>query len=457
MNAYDRLMLPENLNYAWLKAKNLYRSADGYVDAGELAAFELDLEQRLLEIRRQFERGTFRLKKLRPLPRPKKLTEEIPVDRQYYHVAVEDQVAWIALVNALGPDLDMMMEPWSYGNRLYRPAWYEKDEASISTLEIGPYRHASGNLYRKFQHSWPLFRRHITLTARMMVYRRQLRRDEMDEPDQLADATARRANLIYFSQDFWPKKGAQDAKSDVYHASIDLKQFYPALKIEAVLAGLAVAGALADQRIKNIIGAMLNFQIDMTDMPHTAMENVEPPFLKGSIKGIPTGLFVAGFLANVAMLPVDKIVALKIDENRNVAHFRFVDDHTIIADDFDALCDWIIWYEQLLLDQGIGAEVNPEKYDPPNLSEWVALIKTGEPLSNLRGKKPDIYKAAVRDTRLDGKNPTKLMTKTLAQVSAIAAADIHILDDDDLSERLKMLEWLLLACPSSEHLAQLAA
>ena len=113
MNAYDRLMLPENLNYAWLKAKNLYRSADGYVDAGELAAFELDLEQRLLEIRRQFERGTFRLKKLRPLPRPKKLTEEIPVDRQYYHVAVEDQVAWIALVNALGPDLDMMMEPWS--------------------------------------------------------------------------------------------------------------------------------------------------------------------------------------------------------------------------------------------------------------------------------------------------------------------------------------------------------
>jgi len=37
------------------------------------------------------------------------------------------------------------------------------------------------------------------------------------------------------------------------------------------------------------------------------------------------------------------------------------------------------------------------------------------------------------------------MTKTLAQVSAIAATNIHILDDDDLGERLKMLEWLLLA------------
>ena len=206
MNAYERLLLPENLNYAWIKAKNLYRNADGYVDMGEIAAFELDLEQRLHGIRLQFQRGSYRLKKLRPLPRPKKLADEQPVDRQYYHVAVEDQVAWIALVNALGPELDKIMEPWSYGNRLYRPAWYEKDEGSVSTLEIGPYRHASGHLYRKFQHSWPLFRRHVTLTARMMVHRRQLRRDEMDEPDQLATATAQRAKLAYFNPGFWPQK-----------------------------------------------------------------------------------------------------------------------------------------------------------------------------------------------------------------------------------------------------------
>ncbi|QKS00790.1 hypothetical protein F9288_15035 [Sphingomonas sp. CL5.1] len=93
MNVYDRLLLPENLNYAWIKAKNLYRSVDGYIDTAELAAFELDLERCLLEIRRQFERGSYRLKKLRPLPRPKKLYEEQPVNRQYYHVAVEDQVA----------------------------------------------------------------------------------------------------------------------------------------------------------------------------------------------------------------------------------------------------------------------------------------------------------------------------------------------------------------------------
>lgn len=445
MNAYQRLLLPENLNYAWIKAKNLYRTADGYIDAGEVAAFELDLERRLRDIRRQFEKGSYRLKKLRPLPRPKKISDERAINRQYYYVAIEDQVAWIALVNALGPDLDQMMEPWSYGNRLYRPAWYEKDEESNSRLEIGPYRHASGHLYRKFQHSWPLFRRHITLTARMMVLRRKLRRDEMDEPDQLAAISAERARLSYFAQVFWSQPAKEGANADLYCASIDLKQFYPELKVEAVLKGLAAAGAMADPQIANIVTNMLNFQIDMSHMPDTAFENVEPPFLKTIVRGIPTGLFVAGFLANAAMLPVDRLVAARLNQQRNVAHFRFVDDHTLIAYDFDTLCEWILWYEQLLETQGIGPRINAEKYDPASLGDWLGLLKSATDVADLREKKADLRALAMRETRLDGKNPTKLMTKTLAQVSAIAAADIHILDDEDLGERLKMLEWLLLA------------
>lgn len=445
MSVYERLLQPENLNYAWIKAKNLYRTADSFIDAGEIAAFEVDLERRLLDIRRQFERGIYRLKKLRPLPRPKKISKEQPVNRQYYHVAIEDQVAWIALVNALGPELDLMMEPWSYGNRLYRAAWYEKDEVSGSTLEIGPYRHASGHLYRKFQHSWPLFRRHITLTARIMVLRRALKPEEMDEPDQLATVTAERAKLAYFLPGFWRQKSASSSKSDLYHASIDLKQFYPKINIEAVVKGLAAAGAMADQRIASLVKSMLNFQIDMTGMPETALENVEPPFLKGSVKGIPTGLFVAGFLANAAMLPVDRIVAREIDKRRDIAHFRFVDDHTLLAYDFDALCDWIIWYERLLEAQGIGPEANSDKSDPPSLGEWIKHLKSSAPPTELRTKKSGAYNLTMREARLDGKNPTKLMTKTLAQVSAIAAADIHILDDEDLGERLKLLEWLLLA------------
>lgn len=450
MKAYERLLLPENLNYAWLKAKRLYQSADGYIDTGELAAFEIDLERKLFDIRRQFERGSYRLKKLRPLPRPKKISDNKPVDRQYYHVSVEDQVAWIAVTNALGPELDKKMPPWSYGNRLYRPAWYERDEESVSTLEIGPYRHASGHLYRKFQHSWPLFRRHVTLTSRMMVARRQLRRDEMDEADRLAAASAEREQLAYFKRGFWPPKAGADTKNDLYYASIDLKQFYPELKIGAVLTGLAAAGVTDDARMQGLLADMLRFQLDMSDMPEGVLLNVEPPFLKRSVRGIPTGLFVAGFLANAAMLPVDMAVDQKIHQLKSLAHFRFVDDHTIIAYNFDDLCDWIAWYEQLLVDCGVGVEVNKEKYDPPGLSEWMrlrrkAIANVSLPSGRARKNYDALRAATMHDTRLDGKNPTKLMTKTLAQVSAIAATNIHILDDDDLEERLKMLEWLLLA------------
>ncbi len=445
MNAYERLLLPENLNYAWIKAKNLYRTADGYIDACEIAEFELDLEQRLQDIRGQFKSGSYRLKKLRPLPRPKKISDDRAIDRQYYHVAIEDQVAWIALVNALGPELDQQMEAWNYGNRLYRPAWYEPDEASHSRLEIGPYRHATGHLYRKFQHSWPLFRRHITLTARTMVVGRRLLPDELDEPDRLAATSAERAKLIYCTPNFWRGQGSEGAKGDLYHASIDLKQFYPALKIDAVLKGLKAGGGLADPRLARILKSMLNFQIDMSDMPETAMENVDPPFLRSKVNGIPTGLFVAGFLANAAMFPIDRLVAKRLEAQRDVAHFRFVDDHTLIAYDFDTLCEWILWYEQILADFDIGPSINSEKYDPASLGSWLEHRKSVKSAVGDREKYAELRANAKRDTRLDGKNPTKLMTKTLTQVSAIAAIDINILDDEDLGERLRMLEWLLLA------------
>ena len=203
MSIHSRLLLPENLNYAWIKTNALLRMADGYIDRAEVAAFEIDLEQKLRGIHRQFEEGKYKLRQLRPLPRPKKISNGQPIDRQYYHVAIEDQVAWIALVNAIGPELDQKMMPWSYGNRLYRPAWYEKDDAGQSELEIGPYRHSSGHLYRRFQHSWPLFRRHVTLTARMMVRRKELNRDEMDMAEELATATAKKEELAYFQNGWW--------------------------------------------------------------------------------------------------------------------------------------------------------------------------------------------------------------------------------------------------------------
>ena len=85
------------------------------------------------------------------------------------------------------------------------------------------------------------------------------------------------------------------------------------------------------------------------------MARVEPNFDGPEIQGIPTGLFVAGFLANAAMLPVDTAVNQRVLKRRSLAHFRFVDDHTILAYEFEELCDWIENYQSLLMEYDTGA------------------------------------------------------------------------------------------------------
>ena len=452
MTIYERLLLPENLIYAWRKAKNLYRTSDGYIDRAELANFELNLEQNLILIRKRFARGSWRLRTLRPLPRPKKLSEGRPLNRQYYHVAVEDQVAWIAIANAIGPNIDQQMPAWSYGNRLYRPAWYEETEGQQSVLEIGPYRHASGRLFRKFQHSWPLFRRHVALTARTMAQTLDLPSEweELDQGERLAVATARRDGLHYLTSDFWVAGRSLARGTRLFHASFDLKQFFPSIRAEAVLNGIVSSMLERDERLERLLDQMLRFRIDTTGIDPRYLTNVEPDYHRNRVHGIPTGLFVAGFLANVAMLKLDLEIDQIIANNRSIAHFRYVDDHTIIAFDFDELSSWISCYQDRLLKHGTGASVNPEKYDPASLTDWLNIraesTKSTRTSVNAGQRRYDeARRVAIAEADFDGGNPTTLLTKTLGQISAIASESIDILDDQDLRQRLNKLEWLLLA------------
>lgn len=451
MTVYDLLCLPENIYFAWQKVRRMHQGADGYVDHGEYYEFELNLEENLAEIRSKMAEGKYRLNRIRPLPRPKKYQDGKTFDRQYYYISVRDQVAWMAFVNAIGPLMDEKMEAWSYGNRLYRAAWYESTPDSKSKLEFGPYRHSNGHLYKKFQNSWPLFRRHVSITTRMMALRRRLRNDEMDESERLAELSALESNLIYFSPFFFERQAKKSESSgELYHASIDLKQFYPSINTDNLKRILKNEGATSDPRMERLLDHLLNFKCDMSDVTAFALRDVEPKFLKSKVKGIPTGLYVSGFLSNCAMLEVDRKVQKRLIEKGHIAHFRFVDDHTILSYDFDTLCDWVDWYQNLLESEDVGARVNDEKVDPPSLSDWlqrrsrVKLAGAG-PEEQASAKQIKSHDAAMRDTKIDGRNPTKLMTKTLAQVSAIATTDLDVLDDRDLEDRFKMLEWLLLA------------
>lgn len=447
MTLHELLQLPETLLWAWRKVRRCYQTADSLYNQAELAAFDLNLEAELDSIRQDFAAGRWTGQPLRLVPQPKKPDKQgKPRLRQYFEVAVRDQVAWTAVATVLGPELDRKMPAWSYGNRLYRAAWYEEEagEKRSSQLNIGPYRHAAGHLYRHFKHSWPLYRRHISLSARRMVAD-PIDPAELDHGESRALLQAE--GLAYLDPQHWIHPAPPGDK--LYAASLDLMKFYPSVRTAAILGGFAahVDGYAAEPVLAGLLEQMLRFEVDDTGLHSEMRATVEPPVEAGPFNGIPTGLFVGGFLANVAMLSLDLKVDELLRERRDIAHFRFVDDHEILAYDFAALCDWIAEYARLLAQFDIGARIEPDKYIPPEL-KYILDPKaleddsdTDRPLE----REEALVKRAAKAAEINGRKPTELMTRTLAQVSMLAATDFDLLTDAGRSQRLEQLEWLLLA------------
>ena len=441
MNWFDLLLLPENLLWAWRKVKRAYRTADSLYDQAAVAAFELDLEAQLESISIDFASGRWQGTPLRLVPQPKKPDKDgHPRLRQYFQVAVRDQVAWCALTNVLGPELDRKMPSWSYGNRLYRAAWYEREpsDARPSKLNIGPYRHSAGHLYRHFKHSWPLYRRHISLSARKMVAD-HIDPDGLDHGERLA--LEQSDGLPYLEPGHWIRP--ENAGDTIYAASLDLRKFYPSVRTAAIIRGFEtlVADYEDDPRLSGLITQMLAFTVNDAGLSSEMKAAVDPPVASGPFGGIPTGLFVGGFLANVAMLPIDLEVDALILTRRDIAHFRFVDDHEVLAYDFGTIVAWMADYAKLLEKHGLGAEIEPDKFVPAEL-KWVLNKDAPDRPS---GTIEELTAIAAGAAAVNGRKPTELMTRTLAQVSMLAAIDFDLLTDTGRAQRLEQLEWLLLA------------
>ena len=336
------------------------------------------------------------------------------------------------------------MPPWSYGNRLYRTSWYEpplRTQRRPSKLEIGPYRHQAGYLYRRFQHSWPLFRRHVALTARYMVRSEPLHPDQLEPTDQRAVLSAERDHLPYLHVSYWSGHSRKPSDHTLYNASFDLKEFFPSVNLSRVIEVVKTMLALEDDDpLVAIIKGMIRFRVDHTGISETSTRLVSPSYGKQRVDGLPTGLFVAGFLSNLAMLSVDQAVDDMLDKKRSIAHFRFVDDHTVLSYNFDDLCEWITTYGKLLRHHDIGPTIGTDKYQPESLGRLINR-RDGQFDRTISRLRTD----ALLDSRIDGSSPSSLLTPTLAQVSAIAAADPNTLDDNDLRDLLSRLEWLLLA------------
>lgn len=436
-----------NLQFAWRKLLNDIHHGDFWMDPIEIARFELNLEEEFKSIQHDVRAGTYKLADLVPLAYPKMATAEGPKSRQAFTVSIRDQLLWIAVVNVIGPAIDIKMPFWSYGNRLYRSIWPEVTENEKRVTWVhGAYSHSSGRIFRNWSQSWPKYRRHIATTVKVM-YRLMDRSSssagnelqgwaeealEAEERDEFVSNSELPGELQvkYWDSSFWNLSGS----GDVYWASFDLKQFYPSVGCDEVFNALKKHGDIEDPDVLNLLRHLLDFRVRLDEWTHDELEEIG---LNGDIgfNRLPTGLSVAGFLANVAVLDIDLITQKYLEEKRNIAHFRFVDDHVVLSSSFESLVGWISEYERVI---GISCEslrLNKDKTEPEALRKF--LDTEEKEISNKDN--------AASATKLDRNFPTPLLTQTLTKVSTIGRTEFDLLSDQEEEMLISDLEHLMLS------------
>jgi len=431
-----------NLRWAWEKVRHASIPGDVWFDEIELAGFELELERNLQSIGNEILTGRYRMSALRPLAFPKHPDEEgNERNRQSFHIAVRDQVAWTAVVNVVGPHVDVKMPPWSYGHRLFRSIWVETDEDGVRRRKIGRYRHSSGRIYLPFGQSWPIFRRHVFLaTGAMTANAKSAGFDESTKEElELQSRLKQEQRCPFVVPDYWTPRRPVGRETELFWCSIDLEKFYPSTRLDVIRKNI-VEQLPPDYQLgaDKLFRSMFHFPLDLSGWDEESLIRID---IKPNAKfffHLPTGLHVAGFLANADLLKVDLEVSKRL-ELLNVAHFRFVDDHVMLAYSFEELRAWVVEYMKLLAEAKTGAHVNPQKIVPSEFAN-IFKIKKSWSLEHIK----QVTEHAKKACKLDPEFPSPLMTKTLALVSAIARTDFNLLEEAELLSLTDQLEHMLL-------------
>jgi hypothetical protein len=403
----------DNLAWAFRKAEYLHRTLYDVTDDFDQSHFELFLRDELGKIRSDFLAKAYQTSPLRLMPIPKKPKNGNSRLRQFFQVAFRDQVAWIAVLNVIGPALDASMPPWVYGYRLYRSPYPVSSSAHPERL-LASYTRSKDLLYREFKDSWPLYRRHVEKATR-------LARAARYASDRERHSIHREYVPPSVRSSFWKRPGLRPLNS--YLAGLDLKHFYPSIALEKLKRNLlAHCDAYRDDPdVRTLIDALLNFNVDVSGASPETCAACEPPCLAGLFDGLPTGLWVSGFLSNVAMLDIDLLVDRE-SISQKVAHFRYIDDHTFVSSSDSQLWSWILWYRRLLEDSRLS--INLDKTVPPAIGKALASETLSCP--------------EIEPIRSD-----EVSIRALAEISAIDREDFGILTPEDQEQRLEQLKKLL--------------
>ena len=450
----------ENMMLAWRKLERAFNYGDIWFDELLIAEFKMNLVDNLKEMAVSIRKNEYRMKPIRPIPFPKGGKDEngeLKV-RQSFFIDFRDQLAWMAVCNVIGHVFDRKMPAWSFGNRLYVSTWIEKDKDGNNIWKVGNYRNTSRHLYRKWTQSWPLMRRRITASLKMMA---GLNKEDLDnqekqtQEDEMALGQSQAyMKLAYLDKNYFENR--ENPLPKLYWAGIDLTKFYQQVKMDTVKD--VILRELQnyipdDSSIYELIKSLCTFEVDYSDYNYEGCdENLKAMQLnrEESFEGLPTGLIAAGFLANIFMLEIDAKVNEALNNNRNVIHFRYVDDHVIIATSPKILFNWIVWYQKLL--QKHELEINIDKLTPDNISKEIEDRKDENNSTLLEDYEKYLIPVIETSSAIDPFFPTPLMTQTLQKVSQLQNMNLNMLSPKEYAMVFSELQSLLVADLSEQEI-----
>lgn len=426
----------DNLMLAWGKLEGEVLSSDDWVDTMEFYAYKFTLKDNLVDLHKRLVDGTYKMQAIRPLPFPKgcKKDNEGNIEqrvRQYFHIALEDQLVWIAYFNVIGQYAELKMPGWSFGNRSDVRVWYCEEQGQ-RVLKVGNYRNTKDRIYKKWGQSWPHYRRLLSLTIKMMSVKKThggsqpTEVDLTDEDRQLLENNDRfdEQKLPYFEKGYFDILPGDR----LYWAGIDLEKFYPNINRDLVVDNLKriVYPNRQSDEFWALTNTLLDFNINIEGFSSEELAAIGLYETGSFKKGLPTGLLVAGILANIAMLGIDEQVTDWLKDNHQVAHFRYVDDHVVLAQSQGALGDWVKRYIELLGNNGFT--VNEDKIEPDGVS-LLLNEDTSDKNVCLEG--------------IDPAYPSPLMTLTLQKVSQMAEMNTEQLSKTEFDMLFADLQELL--------------
>lgn len=427
----ERFLDRENFYIAFKKVSYFLNQGNEWFDQILLAEYEATLPSHIQRLIDEIQNNTYSPKAIQPLPFPKRNRDNGKSRiRPYFNIHLDTQVIWVAILNVISELVEEKMPFWSYGNRLYRPIWFEEEDGE-NKLKKGSYHNASPHVYRKWNQSWPLYKRHASLTIKTISRNSIFKKEDIDDDKELnifeQSENINFSDCKYLNNEFWK----QTSEHRVFWAGLDMEKFFPSINPQKILENLKIClvktnGEARDDynMIFNTMEILLTVPIDLTGWIFKDLSGKDAFALKDehSFSGIPTGLVAGGFLANLAMLDVDIEIDHYIQERRSIAVFKYVDDHIILSQSQQGLIEFLNYYHNLLKEKHNTINFQIEKTEPSGVFNY-------KKESGFR-----IIKKYERFLELDVDFPSPLMTDTLKKVSHIGNIEFELLEDKEIED-----------------------